>query len=131
MNTIESKASDTPITKPPLVGIDLDGTLAEYSEWKGIDHIGAPIVPMILTALQHIRAGHRVCIFTARVNPEHDDWQMAEGFIKEWCRSNLGRELPVTCMKSHEMVIFYDDRAIQCVPNTGLRIDGKNGDISL
>ena len=28
------------------VGFDLDGTLAKYDGWKGIDHIGDPIKPM-------------------------------------------------------------------------------------
>ncbi len=31
--------------------VDLDGTLAFYDEWRGADHIGAPIIPMALTAL--------------------------------------------------------------------------------
>ena len=28
------------------IGFDLDGTLAEYDGWKGIEHIGKPIKPM-------------------------------------------------------------------------------------
>ena len=27
-------------------GFDLDGTLAEYDGWKGIEHVGKPIKPM-------------------------------------------------------------------------------------
>jgi hypothetical protein len=27
------------------IGVDLDGTLAHYDGWKGIDHIGEPIKP--------------------------------------------------------------------------------------
>ena len=29
------------------IGVDLDGTLAEYHDWIGIHHIGRPITPMI------------------------------------------------------------------------------------
>lgn len=25
------------------IGVDLDGTLAEYTSWQGIEHIGPPI----------------------------------------------------------------------------------------
>ena len=30
----------------PWYGFDLDGTLAEYHGWKGVEHIGKPIKPM-------------------------------------------------------------------------------------
>lgn len=29
------------------IGVDLDGTLAEYDGWKGPDEIGAPVEPMV------------------------------------------------------------------------------------
>lgn len=29
------------------IGVDLDGTLAEYGGWKGADHIGAPVPAML------------------------------------------------------------------------------------
>jgi hypothetical protein len=29
------------------IGVDLDGTLAQYGEFKGRDHIGEPIAPML------------------------------------------------------------------------------------
>ena len=29
------------------VGVDLDGTLATYDEWRGIEHVGEPIAPMV------------------------------------------------------------------------------------
>lgn len=28
------------------IGVDLDGTLAEYTGWKGVEHIGEPITPI-------------------------------------------------------------------------------------
>ena len=30
------------------VGFDLDGTLAKYDGWKGIDHIGEPVESVVL-----------------------------------------------------------------------------------
>ena len=32
----------------PWIGVDLDGTLAHYTGWRGEDHIGKPILPMLL-----------------------------------------------------------------------------------
>ena len=29
------------------VGVDLDGTLAQYDGWKGVDHIGDPVPKML------------------------------------------------------------------------------------
>ena len=29
------------------IGVDLDGTLAEYLGWQGMGHIGEPIAPMV------------------------------------------------------------------------------------
>ena len=29
------------------IGVDLDGTLAHYDGWKGIEHVGPPIPAML------------------------------------------------------------------------------------
>lgn len=29
------------------IGVDLDGTLAHYEGWKGVEHIGEPIPAMV------------------------------------------------------------------------------------
>lgn len=39
------------------IGVDLDGTLAEYDEWRGIDHIGTPIEPMAARVRRWIAQG--------------------------------------------------------------------------
>lgn len=39
------------------LGVDLDGTLAEYTGWKGASHIGAPIKPMQIRVLRWLAAG--------------------------------------------------------------------------
>lgn len=50
-------------------GFDLDGTLAKYDGWKGIDHIGEPVKPMV-DLIKRMRAeGKVVKIMTARVAP--------------------------------------------------------------
>lgn len=97
------------------IGIDLDGTLAEYDGWKGADSIGEPIKKMVNLVLDLCNSGKKVKIFTARASiPEQIP------YIKAWCLEHLGRELEVTCCKDFDMTIFYDDRAITVQKNTGI-----------
>lgn len=111
------------------IGVDLDGTLAEYDHWRGADHIGAPIPAMVDRVRQWLEAGVDVRIFTARVCERPGlplDHIIAANHIKRWCLEHLGRELPVTNVKDYAMVELWDDRAVQVEPNTGLRADGKD-----
>lgn len=50
-------------------GFDLDGTLAKYDGWKGIDHIGEPVKPMVDLIKRMRDEGKVVKILTARVAP--------------------------------------------------------------
>lgn len=50
-------------------GFDLDGTLARYEEWEGIDHIGEPVKPMVDLIRKMHDEGKVVKILTARVTP--------------------------------------------------------------
>ena len=50
-------------------GFDLDGTLAKYDGWKGLDNIGEPIKPMVDLVKQMHAEGKVVKILTARVAP--------------------------------------------------------------
>ena len=53
-------------------GFDLDGTLAKYDGWKGIDHIGEPVKPMVNLVRKMHDEGKVVKILTARVAPRAD-----------------------------------------------------------
>lgn len=50
-------------------GFDLDGTLAKYDGWKGIDHIGEPVELMVARIKKMHDEGKVVKILTARVAP--------------------------------------------------------------
>jgi hypothetical protein len=105
--------------------VDLDGTLAHYEGWNG-GAIGAPIPLMVERVKRWLAEGRDVKIMTARVSlPEQA--KEAERAIQEWCLLHIGRELPVTCIKDYHLIELWDDRAIQVVPNTGERADGKEG----
>lgn len=108
------------------IGVDLDGTLAHYTVWQGIEHIGEPIEPMIRRVRNWIQQGKTVKIFTARVSlPDPTDRQTVVEIIQDWCvRHGLPR-LEVTCEKDFGTIEIWDDRAIQVVINTGKRADGQ------
>lgn len=105
------------------IGVDLDGTLAEYDGWKGELHIGAPIPAMVERVKQWLAEGKEVRVFTARVY-EGDgitkrDVDEVRKAIVHWCRKHIGYGLPVTNVKDYQMIELWDDRAVQIIPNTG------------
>lgn len=96
----------------------------------GPDVIGAPIPRMVARVRRWLDEGKAVKIFTARVSVDATEESMHEAIIakraiRDWCFKHIGQELPVTCKKDHGMVELWDDRAIQLIPNTGERADGK------
>lgn len=114
-------------TKRKVIAVDLDGTLAEYHGWKGIENIGK-VVPLMQTrVLAWIEEGHTVVIFTARVSDPKDSG-VCKGIIKDWLEDNGMPRLPITCIKRKEFTEFWDDRAKQVIPNSGVAIDEYIGD---
>lgn len=123
-------------TGKPWVGFDLDGTLAHYDDWKGIDNIGEPIAPMVARIQRMHSDGTVVKIMTARVAPRMLDGVMSEqymvvdgvtkfahDFIAEWCQKYLGFVPEIVYQKDPLMVDLYDDRCHQVEPNTGVLIE--------
>ena len=106
-------------------GFDLDGTLAEYDGWKGIEHIGKPIKPMCDLIKKLHSDGKLVKILTARVAPRKDgeDATLARQYIRLWCVDNLGFVPDITHEKDALMETLYDDRVQQVIPNTGITME--------
>lgn len=98
------------------IGVDLDGTLAEYQGWVGVGHIGPPIRLMVARVKDWLEQGWDVRIFTARAAERNPTELLA---IEEWCREHIGRALPVTATKDYQMVELWDDRAVGVEHNTG------------
>lgn len=111
------------------IGVDLDGTLAHYDGWRGILHIGEPVPAMVERVKRWLAAGLKVKIVTARVGPQREDVldeiSAIRFTVQQWCWIHVGAPLEVTCQKDFGMVELWDDRAVQVVPNTGERVDGK------
>ena len=104
------------------IGVDLDGTLAEYHGWQGVGQIGGPIPIMVERVKQWLSEGKDVRIFTARLStPGHEREAIARP-IDAWCERHLGKRLPVTNVKDLDMAELWDDRCVEVVPNSGARV---------
>ncbi len=110
------RQSDTrPPDSQPWIGVDLDGTLAEATPWKGMSHIGPPVPLMLRRVRLWLEKGARVKIVTARAGDP-------EGLkaTQAWLRSNRLPDLAATDRKDFGMIELWDNRAIQVVQNTGM-----------
>ena len=117
------------------IGVDLDAMLAYYETW-GIGEIGDPVPLMAARVHRWLAEGREVRIFTARVAateqtnniPIPDVQTFIEKqrtLIQDWTEKHFGRRLQVTATKDYGMVELWDDRAVQVIPNTGRRADGR------
>ena len=99
----------------------MDGTLAFYDGWKGVDYIGEPIPLMIDRVQQWLAEGKQVRIMTARVHPNQDGRtiEVVRYWIEKWCLEHIGQVLPITHEKDFGMICLYDDRCEQVEKNTG------------
>lgn len=100
------------------IGVDLDGTLAEWHDWS--DNIGRPIPAAVELVKTWIAAGHEVVIFTARGTGKDLRHKMIQDEkIREWCGRHLGAQLEITNVKDIRMDAIYDDIAVSVEKNTG------------
>ncbi len=109
------------------IGVDLDGTLAVYDQWRGATHIGDPIPLMVERVRKWLADGRDVRIFTARVSSDGSfqrdhEAAAARDAIDTWAETHLWRAIPVTNVKDYEMWELWDDRAVQVEANTGRAI---------
>lgn len=104
-------------SKQKVIAVDLDGTLAHYTSWKGPTNIGKPIPKMLNRVKQWISDGKNVVIFTARANDPK-----AVAAIKKWLKENDLPDLKITNVKTPDIEEIWDDRAIQVQKNLGIPI---------
>jgi hypothetical protein len=101
------------------IGVDLDGTLAHYTKWVGIEHVGAPVPAMLERVKRWVEKGHEVRIFTARVAYEPERETVIR-VIQDWCERHGLPRLAVTNVKDFGMIELWDDRCVSVEMNTGL-----------
>lgn len=101
------------------IGVDLDGTLAHYTEW-GDGSVGDPIALMVKRVKKWLSEGREVRIVTARCSGQ--DAAQQQHLIESWCVKHLGVKLLCTAAKDFKMIELWDDRAVRVEKNTGRRI---------
>lgn len=105
------------------IAVDLDGVLAKYERWQGVEHIGEPIPDAVefTKALKAIPA--RVMIYTTRTNGDPAITESAESVamlvqrVKLWLDAHgfayddiyVGQGKPLAAA-------YVDDRAVPCIP---------------
>jgi len=97
------------------IGVDLDGTLAEYNGWVSPEHIGPPVPAMVARVKAALAAGFEVRILTARLR----EYEAGLVPLDAWCQEHIGRTLRVTDRKDYGMIELWDDRAVGVEFNTG------------
>jgi hypothetical protein len=116
------------------IGVDLDGTLAEWLSGQSVNEIGRPIPAMVERVKKWLAEGRNIRIFTARIavtDYAGDTFEAVDRqrkLIEEWSLENLGTTLPITATKDYGMIELWDDRAVQLVPNTGIPVTEWRGD---
>ncbi len=102
------------------VAVDLDGVIAKYDGWKGLDNIGEPIEGA-KDFMEALSKTYFVLVHTARIANEdvktEDHIQRVKNIVEEWLNEHeipfgevfTGRGKPLASA-------FVDDRSVNCRP---------------
>lgn len=117
-----------------IVAIDLDGVLAYYNGWKGIDHIGEPTDGALRLCEQLIEDGHEIIVHTVRTNPiinnkELSDVEASNDYHAMWLSNKIYAWLKKHNFPSKITVwdnfgkpqadLYIDDKAFVVLKNRG------------
>jgi len=109
------------VTRKPRICVDLDGVLAQYDKWKGVDHIGEPILGALEFAKKLARIAE-IVIFTSRCAQDVlEGSRITPGQLRvrviEWLEKN---KFPYTDVYTGQgkprAAAFIDDRGVSCNP---------------
>ncbi|MBN3265406.1 hypothetical protein [Pectobacterium brasiliense] len=103
------------------IGVDLDGTLAQYKSGQG-SAIGKPVPQMAKRVTTWCNEKKEVRIFTARA-----ETLKGKRDVERWLKDNGFPALMVTNIKDSAMSELWDDKAIRVVKNSGQPCKGCAG----
>ena len=108
------------------VAVDVDGVLAQYDGWKGVDHIGDPIPGAV--AFTHTLSEHfDVLIFTTRCCEEVNQPEKAHllrNRLVKWLDQHDFAYADVWVGQGKPIAVAYiDDRAVVCRPQKCGKMD--------
>lgn len=101
------------------IAVDLDGTLAEYDGWKGIEDIGMPYDGARKFVRTLRERGYKVIIHTCRINPKNSSGDVdALNVVSRWLNTHgievdeiwTGQGKPIASA-------YVDDKAVVCTPH--------------
>lgn len=104
------------------IAVDFDKTLAFYDGDFKMYEFGQPIPAMYFRVKQWVHAGHKVVIFTARVSPQGENYDVegVRNAIQDWCEQNDLPRFDVICIKYTWIDEIWDDKAVSVKENSGL-----------
>lgn len=111
-----------------LHAVDLDGTLAYQLHPYNPNKIGPPVLKMVNKIDAWLKAGDKVCIFTARMSvAAHTPLRLKKNrmMIQEWSKMFLGKVLPITAEKHPAITDYWDNNAHRIETDTGKVIKGQ------
>jgi hypothetical protein len=107
------------------VCVDLDGVLAHYDGWKGVDHIGDPR-PGAREFMEALGRVAKVVVFTTRAKADFEDRpegatpEAMAAVVREWLGRHGIAHDEVYCGQGKPMAAAYlDDRAVPIPSNPG------------
>lgn len=119
---VSAPAVKVPVKKQrPRVCVDLDGVLAQYDKWRGVDHIGDP-VPGALEFAKKLDKFAEITVFTSRCAQDIlEGSRITPGQLRvkviEWLEKH---KFPYTDVYTGQgkprAAAFIDDRAVHCDP---------------
>ena len=112
------------MTEKPTVCVDLDGVLATFDRWRGLDHFGEPIVGA-KAFMEALGASFRVVVFTTRTNvtlnnPEGDKSENRRTMVNRVATWLDRHGIPYDSIYAGQgkplAIAYIDDRAMRCEP---------------
>lgn len=109
------------VMRKPRVCLDLDGVIAQYDQWKGVDYIGDP-VPGALEFTKALAKIAEITVFTSRCAQDVlEGSRISPGQLRikviEWLEKH---KFPYTDVYTGQgkprAAAFIDDRAVHCSP---------------
>jgi hypothetical protein len=104
-----------------VIGIDLDGTLADSAEWFGGDVVSAPAPHMVELMRKLHEAGHLICIWTCRADYVADKW-LAQHGLREYVHAINRSPYPTESGKA-SFDFYIGDEAIRWDGDAGSILD--------
>lgn len=101
------------------IAVDLDGVLAQYSGWQGLEHFGRPL-PYAGQFMERLKNLGHVMVYTTRTNaschPDHSGDALVS-VVKNWLdKYNIPYDRIYEGEGKPIAAAYVDDRAVTCRP---------------